>query len=87
MKIKVAHVNIQGHNCLICDANARDGTDRARNALLVQLVAAARANNLRVEKSALVYSEHGHPKSIGTPDLVNYLANNGLPRWTHTLTI
>jgi len=87
MRFNIAHVNIQGQNCLICEADARDGTDRSRSAVLAQLVAAARAKNLRVDKSALAYSEHGRLKFYGTTDLVAYLANNGLPNWTHTLTI
>lgn len=87
MQFNIAHINIQGQHCLICGADAPEGTDRARNAVLAQLVAAARAKNLRVDKSALAYSEHGRLKFYGTPDLVKYLASNGLPIWTHTLTI
>ncbi|MDR6221292.1 hypothetical protein [Deinococcus soli (ex Cha et al. 2016)] len=87
MNFNIAHVNIQGQNCLICEANAQDGTDRSRSAVLARLVAAARAKNLRVDKSALAYTEYGRLKFYGTPDLVKFLANNGLPNWTHTLTL
>ena len=87
MQINVAHVNIQGQNCLICEANAKDHTDSTRSTLLAQLTAAARAQNLRVEKSALAFSEHGRLQFYGSRDLVGFLANNSLPRWTHKLTI
>ena len=87
MQINIAHLNIQGQSCLVCDANARDNTDTARSRLLARLVAAARTQNLRVDQSALAYSEYDRLKFYGTPDLVDHLANNMPPSWTHTLSI
>lgn len=87
MKINVAHVNIQGLSCLICDADHQSRTQTGRNALLGQLTAEARAQNLRVDKSALAFRENGQLMFFGTPDLVRFLSNNGLPRWTHVLTL
>lgn len=87
MKVNIAHINIQDQDCLICDANAKDYTDSTRDTLLAQLTAAAHAQNLRVDKSALAFNEYGRLKFYGSADLVAFLANNGLPRWTHTLII
>jgi len=49
------------------------------------LTAQARAANLAVDKSALAYMENGRLNFYGAPDLVRFLSNNGLPRWTHRL--
>ncbi|QFP75787.1 hypothetical protein [Deinococcus sp. AJ005] len=87
MQINIAHINIQGQSCLICDAESPNHNDNARSVLLAQLVAAARAKNLRVDKSALAFTEHGRLKFYGSTDLVGFLVNNGLPRWTHALTV
>ncbi|CAM3556000.1 hypothetical protein [Deinococcus frigens] len=87
MQINIAHINIQGQSCLICDAESTGHNDSARSVLLTQLVAAARAQNLRVDKSALAFTEYGRQKFCGSTDLVGFLVNNGLPRWTHTLTV
>ena len=85
MSVQIAHFREQGLNCLICeaDASSRLNADRAR--LLAQLTAQARAANLAVDKSALAYMEFGRLNFYGAPDLVRFLSNKGLPRWTHTL--
>jgi hypothetical protein len=88
MKVNLAHVNIQGINCAIFDAKPRSGTHRAAlEELLSGLVIEARSSNLRVDKAALAYSELGGIKFFGSDDLVRFLSNNGLPRWTHTLDV
>lgn len=82
-KIRMAHVRIQGIDVAVFQANAADNTDSGRADVLADLTAAARAQGLRVQKSALAYGN----RFYGTPDLVRYLANGGGIRWTHTLTI
>lgn len=83
MQIRMAHLNIQGIDVAVFDANATDGTDDGRDEVLADLTYRARQLGLRVEKSALAYGR----RYYGTPDLVRYLANNGVARWTHTLTV
>ena len=87
MQINLAHLHIQGIDVAVFDANARNDTDRDRAALLASLTAKAQASRLRVQKSALAYVHHGSLRYYGTPDLVQFLANNGLPRWTHTVSL
>ncbi len=87
VKINLAHVRIQGINCAIFDANARVGTDSERARVLADLTARARLTGLRVEKSALAFSEAGSLRFYGTRDLVNYLAKQPFVRWTYTLDI
>lgn len=87
MRIEVAHLQDQGINFAVFSADATSHTDTGRQALLARLTAAARRNRLRVDKAALAYQESGRIKYFGTPDLVNYLASRGVPRWTHTLDV
>ncbi len=43
--------------------------------------------NLAVDKSALAFTEFGDLKFFGTPDLVQFLSNNGVPKWTHEIDV
>lgn len=85
MKISLAHLNIQSINVAVFDARPSSTSTAALNEVLSDLTAKARLSGLRVDKSALAYSEGGGIKFWGTPDLVEYLASSGLPRWTHTI--
>ncbi len=67
------------------DANTSMNSDRAE--LLADLTMEARRQGLKVDKSALAFMENGRIKFYGAPDLVDYLANNGVPGWTHYLDI
>jgi hypothetical protein len=58
-----------------------------RSQLLGELTFEAQRRGLRVEKAALVYKRGGRVEFWGTPDLVRFLANMGVPRWTHVLTV
>lgn len=87
MKINVAHIHHQGIDFAVFDADARSRTNSARAQLLRQLAATARANGLKVDKAALAYGSSRRIEFFGTPDLVRFLANTGLPPWTHTLTV
>jgi len=82
MQIQMAHLRIQGINVAVFAANSADDTDSGRSEVLARLTMKARANGLAVEKSALAYRN----RYYGTPDLVRYLANNGVGRWTHKIT-
>lgn len=83
--IDLAHVNIQGVNVAVFAANGRSNTDASRAEALAQLTARARASGLRVDKSALAYRLGSRLHFYGTPDLVRYLSQSGVPRWTHTI--
>jgi hypothetical protein len=87
MQIGMAHLRTQGIDFAVFDADATDRTQQGRNRLLGELVARARANGLKVDKAALAFSEFGHVTFFGTPDLVRFLSNSGVPQWTHTLTV
>jgi hypothetical protein len=87
MRIQMAQIKDQGINFVVFSADAANGTDSGRRALLGQLVAKARGNRLRVDKAALAYHEAGGTRFFGTPDLVKYLASRGVPQWTHTLDV
>ena len=86
MRINFAHLNHQGINFAVFDADARLGTNAARSELLGELTLEARRLGLRVDKSALAYVRGGRIEFWGTPDLVRLLANVGVPQWTHVLT-
>jgi len=87
MQIRVAHLRAQGIDFAVFDADARSHLDSDRADLLMRLTAAARANGLKVDKSALAFRQGSRNKFYGTPDLVRFLANSGIPRWTHTITV
>lgn len=87
MRIEMAHLQAQGINFAVFNADANDRTNAGRQRLLGQLMAKARRNNLRVDKAALAFQEAGRTTYFGTPDLVRYLSSNGVGRWTHTLDV
>lgn len=87
MKIRMAHISIQGRSVAVFDADAKSKTNSARNELLGTLTHQARLNGLRVDAAALAYTEHGRTVYQGSTNLVRYLAKNGVRRWTHTLTV
>ncbi len=87
MQIEMAHLRTQGIDFAVFNADARNHDDEGRRQLLSRLVVQARRNGLKIDKAALAYSESGRTKCYGAPDLVRFLANQGVPRWTHTLDI
>lgn len=88
MQIHMAHLREQGINFAVFDADARSGSNSDRAQLLAQLTASARAQGLRIEKSALAYSNSGRTEFYGAPDLVRFLAaSGGVVRWTHTIAV
>jgi hypothetical protein len=87
MRINFAHIHEQGIDFAVFDADSRDRTSTGRSATLARLTMAARAEGLKIDKAALAFAEFGRPTFFGTPDLVRFLSNNGVPRWTHWLDL
>jgi len=92
MQINFAHLRqpaVTGGwvNFAVFDARSRSGTPSANSVLLEQLTTRARGNQLRIDQSALVFSVNGRIRFFGSKHLVEFLSRNGLPRWTHTLTV
>ena len=85
-RIRFAHLNIQGIDIAVFDADTIHKTNTARSGLLSDLTCFARKQGLRISKSALAFSECGRIQFYGSADLVRYLSSNGVPCWTHTLT-
>ena len=85
MQISMAHINIQGVNVAVFAARPNSTSNASLGEVLASLTTKARLSGLRVEKSALAYTENGRTRFWGTPDLVKYLATAGVPRWTHTI--
>lgn len=87
MKVRLAHLRTQGINFAVFDCDVRSGLDSDRHNKLAELTATARHSGLRVDKAALAFTKNGRLQYYGTSDLVKYLANRGVPRWTHTITV
>jgi hypothetical protein len=79
MVIKFAHTHTQGIDFAVFGADARTDSDSDRASVLHDLTSAARRSGLKIDKSALIFSRGGRTQFYGTPDLVNYLVNQGVP--------
>lgn len=92
MRVNLAHIRERSTSggyidFAVFDAKATSGGDAGNATLLAQLTARARASDLKVDQSALAYSYNGSIRFYGTKNLVDYLVNNGLPRWTHEIDV
>ena len=92
MRINFAHLRERSTgggdiNFAVFEANSTSNTENARSQTLADLTHRARASGLRVDQSALAYTEHGRIKFFGDKNLVQYLARGWNPHWTHTLTV
>lgn len=92
MRINFAHLRDRSQNggwidFAVFEANSNDGTDNGRAEVLRNLTMRARANGLKVDKSALAFAQNGRIMFYGSPDLVEYLSDAGVPQWTHSLDI
>lgn len=92
MKINLAHVRERSTSggwidFAVFDAKANSATSSDNATLLAQLTARARASGLKVDQSALAYSQSGRIEFYGTKNLVAHLAKAGLPRWTHQIDV
>jgi hypothetical protein len=91
MKIKFAHLREHSTsggwiNFAVFDAKSVSG-DSGNSILLAQLTAQVRAQGLRVDQSALAFTQNGRVRFYGTGSLVNYLSRAGIPRWTHSIDV
>ncbi|WP_019896682.1 hypothetical protein [Methylotenera mobilis] len=91
MKINLAHLRERSTsggwiNFAVFDAKSTSG-DSGNAALLAQLTARARVSGLKVDQSALAYSDNGRVRFYGIKTLVDYLARSGVPGWTHTIDV
>ncbi len=91
MKINLAHLRERSTlggwiNFVVFDAKSTTG-DSGNAMLLEQLTAKARTSGLRVDQSALAYSQNGKVRFYGTKTLVDYLSHSGLPGWTHAIDV
>lgn len=92
MQINFAHLRAPATNggdinFAVFDARANSNTDAARSSVLDSLTISARSSGLRVDQSALAYTENGRNKFFGDKNLVEHLSRNGIPRWTHKLSV
>jgi len=91
-RIQFAHINAPAAaggsiDYAVFDARSTSGTERDNSAVLAQLTMRARLSGLKIDQSALVYSEGGRNMFYGTPALVNHLAECGVPGWTHSIDV
>jgi len=88
MDINFAHVRIGSASVAIFDADAKNQTNSGREQVLADLTARARLNNLRVDRSVLVFTQNGQQIYFGDPDLVRHLSRSPIAlHWTHRLTV
>lgn len=92
MRIPFAHVRHPAQSggeidFCVFDARSNSGSDSDNARLLSQLSVRARANNLRVDQSALAFRSGSGLRFFGDRPLVKFLSENGLPRWTHQLDV
>lgn len=90
MKVNLAHLRERARsggwiNFAVFDAQSSSGTRDDNTRLLAQLTARARNANLKVDQSALAFMSGGRVQFFGSPPLVEYLSQSGLPGWTHTI--
>lgn len=90
MKINFAHLRERSTSggwidFAIFDAKSQSGTDSANKELLWQLTTAARNTGLKIDQSALAYSQNGRNRFYGDKNLVDYLSRHGIPHWTHSI--
>lgn len=90
MQINFAHLReraTNGGDINFAVFEARANTDAARSIVLADLTTRARNSGLRVDQSALAYTENGRIKFFGSKNLVDYLSRGWSPRWTHKLSM
>ncbi|WP_305824876.1 hypothetical protein [Massilia brevitalea] len=92
MKINLAHIRARATNgghidFVVFEAKSSSGGDTANSQLLAQLTARAQASGLKVDQSALAYSENGRIRFFGSRNLVDHLSKIGLPSWTHSINV
>ena len=89
MRINFAHIRERSTtggwiNFIVFEANSQSNTDSGRADVLRDLTRKARLSGLAVDQSALAYEQNGQLRYYGSPNLVDYLVDSGLPDWTHS---
>jgi len=89
MKFYMAHIRERAANGGWIDFAVFDATSTTgdNDGLLYQLTMTARGMGLKIDQSALAYRLGTGIQVFGSPPLVSYLTQNGLPGWTHTITV
>lgn len=92
MQINFAHLRERAAdggeiNFAVFEARAISNTDASRLAVLSGLTTKARSSGLRVDQSALAFTENGRIKYFGSKNLVEYLSRRWTPHWTHKLSM
>lgn len=87
MKINLAHLRERAVgggwiNFAVFDAKSTSGDN---SELLRHLTNKARTSGLRIDQSALAFTSSGRVRFYGDQKLVNYLATNWRPIWTHRI--
>lgn len=90
MSVNLAHLRERARNggwinFAVFEARSSSGARNDNAQLLAELTAKARLANLRVDQSALAFMSGGRVQFFGSPPLVKYLSESGLPAWTHTI--
>ena len=91
MQINLAHIRAKSTSggaidFAVFDARSSSGTSSDNGLLLEQLTAKARAAGLKVDQSALAYSNNGRIQFYGSKHLVDHLSRQrGVPGWTHKI--
>lgn len=92
MQINVAHLRERSTtggwiNFAVFEARSTSGGESSNAQALAQLTSKARMAGLRVDQSAIAFTENGRVKFYGTKNLVDYLSQGWFPNWTHTITV
>lgn len=92
MKINLAHIRERSTSggwvdFAVFDAKSTSGTNSDNAALLSDLTAKGRASGLKIDQSALAFSQAGRIRFYGDKKLVDYLSRKGVPRWTHKIDV
>ena len=92
MKISFAHLrerSTQGSwiDFAVFGARSNSGCNTDNSTLLSQLTDQARLSGLKIDQSALAYSQERQLKFFGTDSLVNYLSRSGLPLFNKFIDI
>lgn len=92
MKLNFAHIRERSTSggsidFAVFDARSTSGSDSANTQVLEDLTKKARLAGYKIDQSALAFIEHGRVKFYGLKSLVDYLSKQGVPRWTHSLTV
>ena len=90
MKINFAHLRERSTsggwiNFAVFDARSPSGLDSDNADVLARLAEQARRAGHKIDQSALAYEKQGRIRFYGDKNLVDYLSQNGLPQWTHSI--